>query len=142
MNTRKLLLSLVLGIVFWLFAARFVRYFGPYFFTGHPPRLLALYAATVPLSWLFIQIAKRLGRLTPPELYDSAVVMTGVATLLDGLALTFQQSLYGESSAVVLLGAAWILWGVGCGLALAYGLRGRHWSQAVGERSRDLITAG
>ncbi|GAA4351338.1 hypothetical protein GCM10023185_09890 [Hymenobacter saemangeumensis] len=111
MNTRKLLLSLLLGIVFWLLAALFVRYAGRYFFTGHPVRLLVLFAATLPLSGLFILIAKGLLRLSPPELYDSAVVMTGIATLLDGLALTFRQSLYGESSGVVLLGAAWILWG-------------------------------
>ena len=60
---------------------------------------------------------------------DSVVVMTAIATLLDGVALMWFPQVYENSELMarnsplaVLLsrrGAAWILWGVGAGLVLA-----------------------
>ena len=143
MNNRQFLLSLVLGTVFWLLAALFVRFFGAYFFAGQTLRLLGLYAASAPLSWLlFQQPTQWLGRFSPPALYDSVVVMTGIATLLDGVALTFWRPLYGDSPTIVLLGAAWILWGVGCGLGLAYATKtGWQRSAAARARTQDLARA-
>lgn len=123
MNTHKRILSVVLGAVYWLLAALFVRTFGTFFFTGHSPWLPVLYAASVPGSWLLIANARWLGRLYPSEVLESVVIMTFVAALLDGVGITFFQSLYGPSPRVVMLGAAWILWGAGCGLAIAYGMK-------------------
>jgi AraC-like DNA-binding protein len=123
MNANKITLSVVLGAVYWLLAALFVRAFGPFFFTGHSPWLPVLYAASVPGSWLLLANARWLGRLAPSEVLDSTVIMTGVAALLDGLGITFYQSLYGPSPQVVMLGAAWILWGAGCGLGIAYRIK-------------------
>ncbi len=123
MNSHKITLSVVLGAVYWLLAALFVRYFGSFFFTGHSPWLPVLYAASVPGSWLLLANARWLGRLDRSEVLESVVIMTFVAALLDGVGITFFQSLYGPSSQVVMLGAAWILWGVGCGLAIAYAMK-------------------
>jgi len=142
MNTRQLLLSLVLGTVFWLLAALFVRHFGTHFFAGQTPRLLGLYAATLPLSCLFMLTARWLGKLTPPALYDSAVVMTATATVLDGVALAFLQPLYGDTPAIVLRGAAWILWGVGCGLALSYVLKTSWQPAPPNPVTAPAVTAG
>jgi hypothetical protein len=44
--------------------------------------------------------------------------MTATATLLDGLALIYFPALYGTNEAVILRGAALILWGAGVGLVL------------------------
>jgi hypothetical protein len=49
--------------------------------------------------------------------------MTGIATLLDGIAMVFFPSLYGPSPRHVMLGAGLILWAVGCGLAIACGMK-------------------
>jgi hypothetical protein len=51
------------------------------------------------------------------------VVMTGIATLFDGVAIVFFPSLYGPSARHVMLGAGLILWAVGCGLAIAYRMK-------------------
>jgi hypothetical protein len=123
MNTHKRILSIVLGAVYWLLAALFVRTFGAFFFTGHSPWLPLLYAASIPGSWLLLANARWLGRLDRSEVLESVVIMTFVATLLDGVGITFFQSLYGPSPQVVMLGAAWILWGVGCGLGIAYAIK-------------------
>ncbi len=123
MNSHKITLSVVLGAVYWLLAALFVRYFGSFFFTGHSPWLPVLYAASVPGSWLLLANARWLGRLDRSEVLESVVIMTFVAALLDGMGITFFQSLYGPSPQIVMLGAAWILWGVGCGLAIAYAMK-------------------
>lgn len=120
MNTNKLTLSVVLGVVYWLLAALFVRAFGSFFFTGHSPWLPVLYAATLPGSWLLMANARWIGRLSQTEVLDSVVIMTWTAAVLDGVAITFFQSLYGPSPRVVMLGAAWILWGAGWGLGIAY----------------------
>jgi hypothetical protein len=140
MNPRQFLLSLVLGTVFWFLAALFVRYFGAYFFAGPTLRLLGLYAASVPLSWVLIQLTQGLGRFSPLPLYDSVVVMTGLATLLDGIGLTFGRPLYGDSPTIVLLGAAWILWGAGCGLGLAYAMK-TSWQRSAASRAPTLAAA-
>ncbi len=123
MRTNKFVLSLTLGVVFWLLAALFIRSFGGFFFRGPTALLLGLFVACLPLSRGFMQTAKRLGRLNPPEVYDAMVVMTGIATLLDGVAIVFLPSLYGPSPRHVMLGAGLILWGAGCGLAIAYGMK-------------------
>ena len=132
MNTSKLLLSLGLGAAFWLLAALLVRFVGPVVLAEVSFRTLLLLAATVPLTRTFIQTARRLGRLSPPEVYDSVVVMTTIATLLDGLAIMFYPALYGSSPRLVMLGAAWILWGVGCGLLLAYRIKASHQTKVAG----------
>jgi hypothetical protein len=123
MNTNKFAFSVALGAGYWLLAALFVRAFGSFFFTGNTPGLLVLYAASVPGTWFLIQNARWLGRLAPAEVLDSVVVMTWTAAVLDGVALTFFGSLYGTSAPVVLLGAAWILWGAGWGLGVAYWMK-------------------
>ena len=123
MNAGKLIRSAALGAIYWFLAALFVRAFGPFFFTGHSPWLPVLYAASVPGTWLLVQNARWLIRLHPSEVLDAVVVMTWVAALLDGVAITYFQSLYGPSPRVVMLGAAWILWGAGWGLGVAYAAR-------------------
>ncbi len=120
MNTNKFTFSVAMGAGYWLLAALFVRAFGAFFFTGNTPALLVLYAASVPGTWLLIRNARWLGRLAPAEVLDAVVVMTWTAAVLDGVAITFFGSLYGTSAPVVMLGAAWILWGAGWGLGVAY----------------------
>ncbi|HEX8532317.1 MAG TPA: hypothetical protein VF646_19910 [Cytophagales bacterium] len=120
MNTTKFTFSVTLGAVYWLLAALFVRAFGSFFFTANTPGLLVLYAASVPGTWLLIQNARWLGRLAAAEVLDSVVVMTWTAAVLDGVGITFFGWVYGTSAPVVLLGAAWILWGAGWGLGVAY----------------------
>jgi hypothetical protein len=123
MNTTKFAFSVTLGAAYWLLAALFVRAFGSFFFTGNTPGLLVLYAASVPGTWLLIQNARWLGRLAPAEVLDAVVVMTWTAAVLDGVAITFFGWVYGTSAQVVMLGAAWILWGAGWGLGVAYWMK-------------------
>jgi hypothetical protein len=73
MRTNQLLLTLILGVVFWGLAALFIRSSGGFFFRGRTALLLGLFAACLPLSRVFMQTAKWLGRLNALEVYDAMV---------------------------------------------------------------------
>jgi hypothetical protein len=108
----------LLGALFWFLAAQMVRVGTPLgLFDG---RALALtYLAALPLSWGFLQIGRAVGQLTPRTIVRGVALMVATATLLDGLALALLPTLYGTSTPHILAGAAWILWGVGVGTAMA-----------------------
>lgn len=54
------------------------------------------------------------------ELLKAIVLATVTATLLDGTVLTWFQSIYADEQSKLLLIAAWLLWGGGMGLIVAY----------------------
>jgi hypothetical protein len=99
-----------LGIGFWFLAAMMVRWFGPTVFVPGSVLLPLTFALTVPIAGAFLWLGILLSRARGAATFPAAVVMTSVAMLLDGIALTFLPSLYGPSYAI---GGAWILWGAG-----------------------------
>lgn len=119
-STGRLAALVALGIVFWFAAAMIIRLFGESVFTDGNPYRWALFVATVPLSFGFMWTAQRLLRLQQAELASAMAIMTLVAAMCDGLALTGFYTLYGATHEVALYGAAVILWGAGVGMLVGY----------------------
>lgn len=119
-SPRRLAALVALGVTFWFLAALLVRVLGPYVFTeGNPYRWL-MFVLTVPLSYGFLHTARLLVRLQRAELASAIAIMTTVATLCDGTALTCCYTLYGATHEIALFGAAVILWGAGVGILVGY----------------------
>jgi hypothetical protein len=120
MKSSKLILLIILGIVFWFIAAMTVKLLGNAVFTEHNLYRLLMFAATFPISFVFIQITVKVASLKKAEILNAVVIMTITATFLDGIALTWFRQLYAESFEIALYGAAWILFGAGVGLLFGY----------------------
>jgi hypothetical protein len=119
-SSQSIVLYVVLGVVFWFGAALLVRILGEAVFTPNNPLLIVMFVVAIPIGRLFIWVAQRLGKLGDDAVFAPAVMMTQVALLLDGIAITWFPQLYGESHTTVMLGAALIMWGAGIGLIIAW----------------------
>ena len=120
MKNSKILLLVILGIVFWFTGAMSVKFLGSSVFSESNPYRILFFALLFPISYIFIYISIKIAKLEKSEIFYAVAIMTMVATLLDGSALTWFSQLYADSHEVAHYGAAWILWGAGVGLLLAY----------------------
>ncbi len=114
----------LMGAVFWLLAALVVRWSAAVWAGHDGPTALVfvlVVAATVPGLYLGARVAA-VGR---DQFMAVATIMAAMATLLDGIAMTWFRPLYGSDPATILAGAAAILWGVGVVLVLGLMLQRR-----------------
>lgn len=125
MKSSKLALFVALGVVFWFNAAMIVRFSGTHVFTENNTNLIWMYLLAIPITVLSIILTKFLSGFPYNALLKPVVIMTLVATILDGIALAWFGGLYGDSHEVRLYGAALILWAAGLGLLIAFILEGR-----------------
>lgn len=109
--------SSVFGTAVWYGAALFIQQSGLFENDAPLSTQAILYVAAVPTSMLLVNGLKLIG-IRNNEIPKAAAIATGVATLLDGLALIWLPGLYGARLGVLSnsKGAAFLLWGVGCGL--------------------------
>ena len=128
-SSRSVPLYVVLGAVFWLVAAFFIRLAGPPLFSLASPWLAVLFAASFPISWLLITMCLALGGVPRCAALVPVTIMCVTGLLLDGIAISRFPSLYGASPEQVMLGAAWLLWGVGVLLLLALWMQLRTQNQ-------------
>jgi len=120
---QKIVLALM-GAVFWFVAALVVRWTAADWAGQSGATALVfvlIVAATVPALFLGSRVAG-VGR---DQLQAAATIMVAMAALLDGIALTWFSTLYGDDPATVLAGAAAILWGAGVALVLGIVLQRR-----------------
>lgn len=111
-------LFVALGILFWFEAALFVRAFGDRVFDMGIAHAMTYFAALLVcpmLVWLVALVA----RVPSNTMVLPTIIMTMSALLLDGVAMTLSPALYGGMNETLTYGAAWILWGAGCGLLSA-----------------------
>ena len=120
MKKSDFVLFVILGAIFWLSAALIIRFSGDTVFSENNPMLLLFYVLAIPLTFVFMFVTKWISKYELVNLLRPAVIMVFTATFLDAIALTWFRNLYSPSFEVALLGAAWILWGVGLGLLMAY----------------------
>ena len=111
--------SVFFGLVFWLLAALFIRFTGPTLFSEATPSRLLLLIASIPVTYLFYWTANRIAAQHPDRAIQSVNIMAFVATIMDGIALTWFGDFYGPTAEIRLFGAAWLLWGVGTGSIFA-----------------------
>lgn len=119
MKKNHLLLFTVLGVIFWFSAAMMVRVLGDTVFSHGNSNLILAYVMSVPLLLGSIAISKLLSGKPYRELDKPVAWMTGVAAMLDGIALSWFQWIYSERDEVAVHGAAWILFGAGVGLVIS-----------------------
>lgn len=117
--TRQALTSLAIGIGFWFAAAKFAGLVGPLGFFSPPHNATTLFL-TVITAWPSVKLIQLMVQLSPSQLVPSIGIGTAVAAILDGTALTWTPTLYGNQTPQILGAAAWILWGAGWILAAAY----------------------
>lgn len=107
-----------LGILLWFTGALFIRYGIPVGLFGGLAGIV-LFALSVPLAPILISMGKRLGALRQDQLLPGIALMSAVAMLCGGIALTWFPVLYGDNPASRYLGAAWLLYDVGVNLIVA-----------------------
>ncbi|MBX7174472.1 MAG: DUF5367 family protein [Pyrinomonadaceae bacterium] len=120
MKNSKLILLIILGIIFWFNGAISVKLLGNYVFTEDSPYKIEMFVLAFPMLFLAIFIAIKAVKLNHSEILTAVVVMNFAAVFLDGIALNFFRQIYHDVYEISHYGAAWILWGGGAGLLIAY----------------------
>lgn len=108
----------VFAVAFWYVAVLFIRFGLDAGWYGGAPGAL-LFVVTVPGAWGSVWLAMRVARLGPAQVVPGTAFACAVAMLCDGVALTWAPGVYGGASARLVLGAAWLLFGVGAILVAA-----------------------
>ena len=110
--TLPLLRLALLGVFFWFLAAMAIRFFGPSLLVRGSLAPVFVFLATVPLTWGLLRLAMAMGRVRGAAVLPALAVMSLVAMMLDGVAITWVPELYGVAPDAVGMAAAWLLWGV------------------------------
>jgi hypothetical protein len=121
---RQITTLAVIGAVYWFIAAMIVRATAAGW-VGNDRLTALVFGLIVPGTVVALLAGYRLAGVGRNHAAIGATIMTGTASLLDGLALTRLPSLYGETPGVVLGGAAAILWAAGVALVLGIVLERR-----------------
>ena len=119
LSRRQLAILVALGIFFWFVFAMAVRFTSGLGLFGGVVGV-ATFLLSIAVGWLIVILLRRLASLTAGQLVTGVALSTAAAALCDGIVLTWMPTLYGNDPADVLLGAAYILWGVGVLIIIAY----------------------
>ena len=114
-----------LGVALWLLFALLIRYAIPTAWFGSPAISPLLFAVAIPSAWLLVTLCRQTAALTSEQLIPGIAIASAAAGLCDGVALTWTPHLYGADAASILPAAAWLFWGLGVCLALAFVMAGR-----------------
>lgn len=106
------------GVLLWALAALLLHAIAPLgALQGHA--LAWVYAATVPGTWPALWAVVWFARLQPGQVVPGIALVTLVALLIDGVVFGWFPEVYASPPHQVSCAAA-VLWGAGCGLALAF----------------------
>lgn len=116
------------ALFLWAVAAYKIRRFGPLCYGTELGRRLTI-AVTIPVCYMLIRVSEALFALQPEERLPALVMLVAGPLMCDGFAYTFHSHLYeneqlkktNPSAATFIsrFGAAWLLFGTGCCLAIA-----------------------
>jgi hypothetical protein len=120
LNVRQLWICAAIGAAFWFAAAMLARWLGPIgafedFGMG------VLFALSVPALMISVLLGQKLADLRGLQTVSGVALATGVASLLDGLAFSTFPGIYGSHPSHLPV-SAWIHWGAGVGLLVAFPL--------------------
>jgi hypothetical protein len=119
LSKKQLLVVISLGVFFWFVFAMVIRFGnGLGIFGGAIGAVTFL--LSIPIGWFLIVGIKAMAGLAIGQIMTGLGISSATAGLCDGIALTWVPSLYGNELSEALLGAAYIIWGVGIILILAY----------------------
>jgi hypothetical protein len=114
-TARTVRLSCV-SLILWLIATAYIRWM-PDTFTD-PMKGSLGFVTTFPMAWASVWLVRRLG--TPDQLLAGVALVGALAMMIDGAALRFFPAVYGADELTLRLGAAWLLWGYGVSLGIAW----------------------
>ncbi|CAN7474897.1 hypothetical protein LJR225_003262 [Phenylobacterium sp. LjRoot225] len=118
LRTNQIAVLVGLSLALWILATLYIRFLPDAFVDPFQGNLG--FAASVPMAWLSVWLVRRAGRLEAAELVPGVAIVGAVAMMIDGAALRWSPGVYGDDPLAVRLGAAWLLWGYGLSLGLAY----------------------
>lgn len=118
-SAKQIVIVVVAGAVLWLAAALCIRYLGFAIFDFGVAHTVA-YFALFPITWVFVRLVQNLAELSDEDVFLGIGASTMTAVLLNGLALAMYPDLYSLSFEIQVAGAAFILWGAGVTLAVAW----------------------
>lgn len=116
-STAQTMTLAAIGAFYWLMAALVVRWTAADW-VGDTGMTILVFALIVVVTGPALFLGMRVARVTRSGAAFAATVMTMTALLLDGVALTWFRSLYGTEPAIILGGAASIMFGAGVALVL------------------------
>lgn len=108
-----------LGVLFGAAAAIFIRLAGFALFHQGGYWLIGLFLATPFAGWILIKTCLAVTGVPEDEALSPVAILCTTSLLLHGIVVSQYSWVYGESIEQVLLGAAWLLWGLGALMALA-----------------------
>ncbi|MBC2669782.1 hypothetical protein ACFOON_13460 [Novosphingobium piscinae] len=117
-NKGQVLALVASGISLWAGAAWLLGTLAPLGWVDDGLRAWT-YALTLAGTWPAVLLVVRLARLQPGQVVPGVALVTLVALFIDGLVFGWTPQLY-AAPARQLACAALVLWGAGCGLALAF----------------------
>lgn len=123
-TTRQSVVLALMGALFWFVAALVVRWTAANW-AGRDGATVLVFALVVAATIPALFVGARVAGVGRDHFLAVASIMVGVAALLDSIALTWFRPLYGTDPAIVLAGAAAILWGAGVALVLGLVLQRR-----------------
>ena len=116
-----------LGILLCFGGALFIRYGIPAGLFGGRSGVV-LFVLCVPLALTLVWTGERVGALRQDQLISGIALMSAVAVLCGGIALTWFPVLYGDNPVSHYLGASWLLYDVGVNLIMALFISSRRTS--------------
>ncbi len=119
MKNSKLLITIVLGVVYWLFGVLTVKLLGNYVFTESSPYKFIMFLLLFPAIYLFFLISRKIAKLQKSEILKAVVIMTLTASFCDEFALSWFRQIYADTYEVSHYGAAWIIAAVAVGLLIS-----------------------
>jgi hypothetical protein len=114
MNTPRCLL---LAFGFWVAGVLLIR-FTPWVWSEVDLWSVVAFAVALPMAWLTIWLAARLGAFVPEQQARAVTFMCWAALLMDGAALMWAPGLYGQPPEALHRAAAFLLWTFGLTLAV------------------------
>ena len=124
LTRRQLTILIITAAVLWLIAAMLLRVLGPTRVYEGSARVW-LYLLVIPGTWPFVALTARVAGLAVDQKAIALAIVTGTATLIDGIALAWLPWIYGDSVDLIAAAGAVILWGAGVALALGLALNKR-----------------
>ena len=117
LNRTQVAILLAYGIVLWLIAAMFIRYF-PGSLTS-PVQGNIGFVTSILMCWLCVILGRSIAGLQRTQIIAGTSVACAAAMLLDASVLRWSSPVYSQSKDVLYLGASWLLWGYGVSLVVA-----------------------
>lgn len=115
----------LVGVVAWFLAAMTVRFGTPIGLFSGLGRVVT-FAVSIAVAWGAVPVVRAAAGVARGQSFAGMGLATAAAAICDGVAMAWFPALYGPTASEALVGAAWILWGVGWLLVWSYAADGER----------------